>query len=395
VDILKGNKNIAEINIKGSLFGEMSFFLGARRTATVKARSEVKAIRIPQEEIANFLRDFPNVAEDITKLLAQRLNETSHMLYGLKEFCDQLPDAVILTDKEGKIFTWNSAAEKLYGRDSHQMRYKSAADIYEEPQVYRNFLEEVQSKDSVSEKIIRIRHPKEGTRFISTSMTLLYDDQDNFQGVLSLGRDVTAIQTMEKRFRRTRYWLIPSFLLLGLLASAIFLGYPYFSKGFETMDVKKQELRNQLAKDYFLLKSLLVDHFGKSDRLKTSRLMQDFFDIQETNTIPYIGLVLLDKEKKVFAAYSIKINKNIKGMVGSSYAGIVFQEIDNSIHRVLTLYRTDKEHPMGYKGIEIAFKMSRDNQPLGWLVFQMNVDLLRKTYKIDEKGLKTFQFKRK
>ncbi len=82
-------------------------------------------------------------------------------------------------------------------------------------------------------------------------------------------------------------------------------------------------------------------------------------------------------------------------MVGSSYAGIEFQEIDDSIHRVLTLYRTDKEHPMGYKGIEIAFEMSRDNQALGWLVFQMNVDLLRKTYKIDENGLKAFQLKGK
>ena len=210
-----------------------------------------------------------------------------------------------------------------------------------------------------------------------------------------MGRDVTAIQTMEKKYRRVRYWFISSFLLLGLLASAIFIGYPYFSKGVQTMDVKKQELRNQLAKDYFLLKSLLVDHFGKSDRSKTSRLMQDFFDIQETNTIPYTGLVLLDKERRVFDNYSIKGNKSNKGMVGSSYAGIVFQEIDDSIHRVLTLYRTDKEHPMGYKGTEIAFEMSRDNQPLGWLVFQMNVDLLKKTYKIDEKGLKAFQFKGK
>ena len=46
----------------------------------------------------------------------------------------------------------------------------------EEPQVYKNFLGEVQSGNAVKEKILRIRHPEKGIRFISTSMTLLYDD---------------------------------------------------------------------------------------------------------------------------------------------------------------------------------------------------------------------------
>ena len=393
VDILKGNKSIAEITQSGSLFGEMSFFMGAKRTATVRARDEVKAICIPKEEITTFLREFPTVAQYITKLLAQRLNETSHMFYGLKEFCDQLPAAVILTDKEGKIFAWNSAAENLYGRNRHKMRYTSAADIYEEPRAYKKFLEEVQSRDSAGEKILRIRHPKEGTRFISTSMTLLYDDHQNFQGVLSLGRDVTAVQTLAIKYKRSRNWLIPSLILLGILAAVIFFGYPYFSKGVQTVDVKKEELRDHLAKDYLLLKSLLIEHFEEGNRSKTSQLLKDFFDIQHPKSIPYIGLALLDKNKKVFDIYSIKANIDVTGMVGSSYAGIEFHGSDRSIHRVLTLYRTDREHPMGYRGIDVAFEMRKDNEKLGWLVFQMDVDLLKKTYGIDEEGLKKFQFK--
>ena len=46
LDILKGNKKIVEITEKGSLFGEMSFLLGEKRTATVKASNDVKTIRI-------------------------------------------------------------------------------------------------------------------------------------------------------------------------------------------------------------------------------------------------------------------------------------------------------------------------------------------------------------
>ena len=60
VDVFKGNKSMAEITEPGSLFGEMSFLLGAKRTATVKARNQVKAICIPKEEIteiADYLID--------------------------------------------------------------------------------------------------------------------------------------------------------------------------------------------------------------------------------------------------------------------------------------------------------------------------------------------------
>jgi CRP-like cAMP-binding protein len=83
LDILKGNKKIVEITEKGSLFGEMSFLLGEKRTATVKANNDVKTIRIPKEEVTTFLHEFPDVASEITKLLAKRLDETSRILYSI------------------------------------------------------------------------------------------------------------------------------------------------------------------------------------------------------------------------------------------------------------------------------------------------------------------------
>ena len=160
------------------------------------------------------------------------------------------------------------------------------------------------------------------------------------------------------------------------------------------MDIKKQELKNQLAKDYHVLRSLLADGFRAHDRQRTSHLLKDFFDIQETATIPYNGLVLLDREKRVFNAYSIKAGREISGIVGSRYTGIEFQGSDKSLHKVLILYRTDKQHPMGHKGIEIAFEMKKDNEFLGWIVFQMDMDMMEETYAIDEEGLKKYQFKR-
>ncbi|MCJ7774281.1 MAG: cyclic nucleotide-binding domain-containing protein, partial [Desulfobacterales bacterium] len=119
LDVLKGEKKITDISTPGSLFGEMSFLLGDKRTATLKAASKVKTICIPKDQISLFLLEFPDASREITKLLAQRLDETSQMLYGLKEFSDQLPDAVILADSKNNVLTCNRAAEELYGKESN------------------------------------------------------------------------------------------------------------------------------------------------------------------------------------------------------------------------------------------------------------------------------------
>jgi PAS domain S-box-containing protein len=392
LNVFKGNQKIAEITEKGSLFGEMSFLLKAKRTATIKAGENVKAIRIPKDEINAFLHDFPEVAGEISKLLAKRLDETSRILYGLKEFCDQLPDAVIATDKKGKIITWNAAAEEVYGRSWDQMCNKSVEEIYEKPHVYRKLLEEVKKKHSVREKILSIIHPKNGARFISTSSTLLHDDHNNFQGILSLGRDVTSIKTLEKKYRQTRYWLFPSLILIFLLGIGVFWGHSHFSKKPWIMAFNHLELNNRLSKDYLLLKSMLVNPFESGDRTKTSQLMKNFLNIQKTDKVPYNGLVLLDKNKIVFDAFSKKTGTNISPTIESSYKGIDFEDGKNATHSVLTLYRADKDHPMGQKSIEIAFEMDKNNRRIGWLIFQLDLHRLKKDYGTGVSGLKQLGF---
>ncbi len=393
IDILKGSKKINEISGPGSVFGEISFLLGGKRTATGKATDQVKALCIPKEKITSFLTEFPSVANRITKALAQRVNETSQMFFGLKEFSDQLPDAMVLTSKEGRILTWNSAAERLYGRNWQQMHDRFIEEIYAEPEDYKTFIEEVQSRYSVREKILKIKHPEEGTRYISTSTTILYDGHHNFQGVLSLGRDVTHVRKLERRYRRIRNWFIPSVVLLALVIGSLFYFYPFISKGRERVDVKKQEVRNLFAKDYLLLKSLLLDAFATGDRTKSNPVLAEFFKMVDPKESPYTGVVLLDREKKVFDSLSTRRPSEDGPMMGSSYAGIEFGS-DRSALKVLVLYRTDKEHPMGHRAIELAFEMEKENQILGWLVLQMNMELLKKNYDLSEEDLRRFQIRK-
>jgi PAS domain S-box-containing protein len=390
--VLKGTKTIAEISDKGSVFGEMSFLLGENRTATVKALTDLKVIKIPKEEIPHLLNEFPDIVAEFARYLAKRLHETSQIVYGLKEFCDQLPDAVILTDKEGKILEWNRAAERVYGRDGGDMRYRSAEEIYDDPAAYRRFLEEAISRQSVSEKTLRIKHPGKGTRYISTSTTVLYDGQHNFGGVLFLGRDVTRAEIVAKRYQRVTRFIVPFSILLIVSMGGLFFGYPYFSTGYHMGDAKRQDLKDDLAVNYRLLRSLLAAPFAAQDREKTTDVMRDFFEAQKGVDFPFTGLVLLGKEKRVFDAYSILPDVDQKEIIGSSYAAIDLGEREGAPYKVLTLYREHKDHPMGIRHTELAFRVDHEGLPEGWLVFQMDMDLLKSKYDLDEKDLKAFRF---
>jgi PAS domain S-box-containing protein len=394
LDVLKGRRKISEIKGRGALFGEMSLFLGSRRTATVRAKTDVEAIVIPPDRVEAVVREFPELIWEISRYMAGRLEEASRVVYGLNEFYDQIPDAVVLTDQDGRVLAWNAAARRLYGRDWDEMRHRPVDEIYEDPGQYREYLGLVQDEFSVRERVLEVRHPRKGLRSVSTSMNILHDGHHNFQGVLSIGRDVTEARKVERRYRRIRNWVLPSILLAGLVAGGMFVGYPYLTNGYLPVDVKKQEFKNQLGKDFILLRSLISEDLESKDRTGTSKVLREFFEIQEGDVTPYTGLVLLDEEKKVFDFYNIHMDEDeIKAMLGSSYGGISFQGNPDSMHRVLSLYRVTRENPRGHRGIEVAFRVERDGDFLGWLLFQMNKELVENVYGIDEHSLARFRFR--
>jgi hypothetical protein len=123
--------------------------------------------------------------------------------------------------------------------------------------------------------------------------------------------------------------------------------------------------------------------------------MKEFMEIQDPEEIPYNGLILLDENLVVFDAYIINTQEeDLSKMIGSSYSGIEFKGDNDSLSKVLTLYRVDANHPMGQKGIEVAFEMHEDDYFLGWLIFQMNMEALSSKYGMDEKDLEKFSFKK-
>ena len=61
----------------GDFLGEIAILCDTPRTATVTASTELKALRIRKEPFFELLRQFPEMAIEMTRLLAERLTRTT------------------------------------------------------------------------------------------------------------------------------------------------------------------------------------------------------------------------------------------------------------------------------------------------------------------------------
>ncbi len=392
LDIIQGNRKIAFLKQTGSLFGEMSFLLGAKRSATTKAATDVVTICIPKEEITTFLQDFPEAAREISKVLAERLDESNRILYGLQEFGDQIPDALILTDKFGHILCWNASAETLYGREWKQMKDRPVEGIYRHPDVYRSYLTETGSSVSIREKVLEVNHPEKGIRYASTSMTLLYDGSNELIGVLTLARDVTAVKKLEKKYKAVRNWLLFPLLIAGLIVLMLFYGYPKFFRSTQVVSVKKVALKDRIFRDHLLLNALIASPFKAGQKITIDIILKDFMKAQKESDTPYSGIVVLDSALHVFTAYSARYGQKSMEMAGVTYAGVDFPQKGDATHHILILYRSNPEDGRTERGIEIAFMMKAEDTNYGWLVFQLDMEFLMEAYELDENELQQFEF---
>lgn len=82
VEVLRGGTTVATITDPGAVFGEMSVLLDLPHTATVRARTKV-VVRAP-EDATTFLRQHPEIAFYLARLLAQRLNAATTYLVDVK-----------------------------------------------------------------------------------------------------------------------------------------------------------------------------------------------------------------------------------------------------------------------------------------------------------------------
>jgi CRP-like cAMP-binding protein len=79
VDTPAGEIKVADVNIN-SIVGEIAILCDVSRTATVKATSKLEVLKISKEHFLKLLSDFPEMAVEIMRVLADRLNHTTSEL---------------------------------------------------------------------------------------------------------------------------------------------------------------------------------------------------------------------------------------------------------------------------------------------------------------------------
>jgi len=83
VEVLRGDTQVAAIEEPGAVFGEMSVLLNRPHTATVRALTPI-AVHV-FDDAESFLRSNPEIAFQVGRLLASRLNAATTYLADLRQ----------------------------------------------------------------------------------------------------------------------------------------------------------------------------------------------------------------------------------------------------------------------------------------------------------------------
>lgn len=89
LDLPAGRLEVAALGPK-QIFGEMSVLCDIPRTASIAAKSDVEVLRIPRDVVLKLLREFPDMALEVMRVLALRLDATNHELSRVKGELDRL-----------------------------------------------------------------------------------------------------------------------------------------------------------------------------------------------------------------------------------------------------------------------------------------------------------------
>lgn len=111
---------------------------------------------------------------------------------------EELPDAVVVSDREGIIRGWNPAAERLFGFSRAEAqgspldlivpeRFRHAHDTG-----FRNALAAGRLKLAGRVMTTRASHRAGRRLYVDFTMGLLKDDRGEVVGVVAIGRDATA-----------------------------------------------------------------------------------------------------------------------------------------------------------------------------------------------------------
>jgi len=390
VGVYKGQQRVATIDQPGAIFGEMSFLLGQSRSATLRCQEAVEALCIPRERIGELLSHYPKAAEEIARLLARRLDSATQVVHGLKEFCDQLPDAVVLCDPQGRVLAFNAAASQVYGQASDQAQGRPAESLFNAPPAFRRLAEEALGRSGEVVATLAVSHPVKGSRQVQVSLSPLRDSQHDLVGLVFIGRDVTGSENFRRRHRRLVAWALPVVLGLALVAAAAYWDIPPFDRNLSHFTSQQQLARDEVGRDCLLLQGLLQRENARHGPDNLVKVLRNFLGQHNPSRL-YRGLLLLDAANRVVAGASLEAGGFPLPPPGSIYASLELSDHQPGAYRLLELYRSAPGQPSGVKSLELLFTLPDADNGWKWLVLVLDRQVLREVYQIGDEQIDRFR----
>jgi two-component system, cell cycle sensor histidine kinase and response regulator CckA len=120
---------------------------------------------------------------------------------------DNMQDAFIRADNDGRIIMVSPSAVSLYGYDSMQeMIGLPTAMLYESEEARRDFMEELRQQEIVTDRIGRARRKDGGLFWVSLNARFFRDRQDQVVGAECFVRDITERMSSEEAVRKSEEW---------------------------------------------------------------------------------------------------------------------------------------------------------------------------------------------
>jgi two-component system, cell cycle sensor histidine kinase and response regulator CckA len=136
---------------------------------------------------------------DITerKLVEELLRRQAHIV-------DQIHDAVISTDLEGCITSWNLSAERLFGYAAAEMLGKPFAVLYplDQPEILTGKVKAVLDQKGLYDLELRLRLKSGNLVYAHLSISPLRDREGGLIGIIAAVRDITERKMVENELIR-------------------------------------------------------------------------------------------------------------------------------------------------------------------------------------------------
>jgi len=331
-------------------------------------------------EIDDILKKISTVFEK-QRLIVEKKKLEQELAYQAL-LVEKVSDAIISTDKNLKIKSWNKAAENMYGWNSNEVIGKPLSEIIPEEYPYAQ-------KGEVNEQIFEngfwkgeINQKKRDNTLINifSSSTLIRDNMGKIQGVVTINQDFTKRKKVElkliKETEKIKKYLDIAGVILVVLdkrGNIVMLN----KKGYEILQYTEGEL---IGRNWFDI------YIPKENPKEIYEIFKKLMRNESQNTEFYENSILTKSgEEMIIAWHSTLLYDNNGEIIGTLSSGGDITELKKGEQDLLSTLENLKE--VNSELERFAYVASHDLQePLRMIT--SFIQLLEKRYKdkLDEEA---------